>query len=183
MAAYGYARVSTGEQTLDAQKDALRATGCVQTFSDVASGAKNDRAGLDAALAALRPGDTLVVARLDRLGRSMPHLVETVHALAARGVGFRSLAESIDTTSAAGRLILHIFASLAEFERELIRERICDALAAKKRRGEPLGRRPALTPSRIAAAREMLDSGHGAAHVARILKVGRSTLYRALAVA
>jgi DNA invertase Pin-like site-specific DNA recombinase len=181
MGAYiGYARCSTGEQILDAQKDALRAAGCAQIFSDVASGAKNDRTGLEAALAALQAGDTLVVARLDRLGRSMPHLVATVHDLADRGVGFKSLAESIDTTSAAGRLVLHIFASLADFERELIRERTREALAAKKRRGEPVGRRPALTPSRIAAAREMLDRGHGAAYVARILKVGRSTLYRAL---
>jgi DNA invertase Pin-like site-specific DNA recombinase len=141
------------------------------------------RNGLDAVMAALRPGDTLVVARLDRLGRSMRHLVATVHELAARGIGFKSLAESIDTTSAAGRLVLHIFASLADFERELIRERTRDALAAKKRRGEPVGRRRALSPSRVDAAREMLESGHGAAHVARILKLGRSTLYRALSVA
>jgi DNA invertase Pin-like site-specific DNA recombinase len=179
----GYARVSTGEQTLDAQKDALRAAGCAEIFSDVASGATIARTGLEAVLAALRPGDTLVVARLDRLGRSMPHLVATVHELAARGVGFKSLAESIDTTSAAGRLVLHIFASLADFERELIRERTREALAAKKRRGEHVGRRRALAPSRVSAAREMLANGHGAAHVARILKVGRSTLYRALAVA
>ncbi len=179
----GYARVSTGEQTLDAQKDALRAAGCVRIFTDVASGAKTDRTGLEAALASLRAGDTLVVVRLDRLGRSMPHLVATVHELAERGVGFRSLAESIDTTSAAGRLVLHIFASLADFERELIRERTREALAAKKRRGEPVGRRPALNSSRLSAAREMLESGHGAAHVARVLKVGRSTLYRALSAA
>jgi DNA invertase Pin-like site-specific DNA recombinase len=177
----GYARVSTGEQTLDAQKDALRAAGCTQIFSDVASGAKTDRGGLEAALAALQPGDTLVVARLDRLGRSMPHLVATVHELAARGVGFRSIAESIDTTSAAGRLVLHIFASLADFERELIRERTREALAAKRRRGEPVGRRRALSRSRLEAAREMLENGHGAAHVARIMRCGRSTLYRALA--
>jgi DNA invertase Pin-like site-specific DNA recombinase len=176
----GYARVSTGEQTLDAQKDALRAAGCLEIFSDIASGAKTDRTGLEAAIASLKEGDTLVVARLDRLGRSMPHLVATVHELAARGVGFKSLAESIDTTSAAGRLVLHIFASLADFERELIRERTREALAAKKRRGEPVGRRRALSPSRVSAAREMLESGHGAAHVARILKVGRSTLYRAI---
>jgi DNA invertase Pin-like site-specific DNA recombinase len=177
----GYARVSTGEQTLDAQKDALQAAGCVQIFSDVASGAKADRTGLEAALVALQPGDTLVVARLDRLGRSMPHLVATIAELDKRGVGFKSLAESIDTTSAAGRLVLHIFASLADFERELIRERTKEALQAKKRRGEHVGRRPAFSPSRLAAAREMLEGGHGAAYVARILKVGRSTLYRSLA--
>ena len=176
----GYARVSTGEQTVDAQKEALRAAGCVQIFCDVASGAKNDRTGLGAAMAALQAGDTLVVARLDRLGRSMLHLVATVHELAARGIGFHSLAESIDTTSAAGRLVLHIFASLADFERELIRERTREALAAKKRRGEHIGRRPAFNSARITAAREMLAGGLGAAHVARVLKVGRSTLYRAL---
>lgn len=179
----GYARVSTGEQTLDAQKDALRGAGCVEIFSDVISGATTARTGLDAALASLKAGDTLVVARLDRLGRSMPHLVATVHELAARGVGFRSLAESIDTTSAAGRLVLHIFASLADFERELIRERTREALAAKKRRGEHVGRRPALNNCRLEAARTMLQGGLGAAHVARVLKVGRSTLYRALAAA
>ncbi|HEY6327521.1 MAG TPA: recombinase family protein [Candidatus Cybelea sp.] len=179
----GYARVSTGDQTLDAQKDALQAAGCAQIFSDVASGASIDRTGLEAAITALRAGDTLVVARLDRLGRSMPHLVATVHELADRGVGFRSLAESIDTTSAAGRLVLHIFASLADFERELIRERTREALAAKKRRGEHVGRRPALNSSRLQAAREMRDHGHGASHIARILKIGRSTLYRALASA
>jgi len=177
----GYARVSTGEQTLNAQKDALRAAGCVEIFSDVASGASTDRGGLEAILAALQPADTLVVARLDRLGRSMPHLVATIAALEARGVGFKSLAESIDTTSAAGRLVLHIFASLADFEREVIRERTRDALAAKKRRGEPVGRRKALSPSRLSAARQMLEGGLGAAHVSRVLKVGRSTLYRALA--
>ena len=179
----GYARVSTDGQTLDAQTDALQAAGCVEIFTDVASGAKSARTGLEAAMAALQPGDTLVVARLDRLGRSMPHLVTTVADLAQRGIGFRSLAESIDTTSAAGRLVLHIFASLADFERELIRERTREALAAKKRRGEPVGRRRALSPSRVAAASEMLAGGRGAAEIARILKVGRSTLYRALATA
>ncbi len=176
----GYARVSTDEQTLNAQKDALRAAGCVDVFEDIISGAVTARRGLDAALAALRAGDTLVVARLDRLGRSMPHLVATVHELHGRGVGFRSLAEAIDTTSAAGRLVLHIFASLADFERDLIRERTREALAAKKRRGERIGRPRALTPARIEAAREMLSSGHAASHVARVLQVGRSTLYRAL---
>lgn len=176
----GYARVSTGEQTLDAQKDALKAAGCTEIFTDVISGATTTRTGLDAALSALQSGQTLVVVRLDRLGRSMPHLVATVHELADRGVGFKSLAESIDTTSAAGRLVLHIFASLADFERDLIRERTREALAAKKRRGEHVGRRRALSPSRLEAAKQMIANGHGPAEVARILKVGRSTLYRAL---
>ncbi|HEY6325396.1 MAG TPA: recombinase family protein [Candidatus Cybelea sp.] len=111
----GYARVSTGDQTLDAQRDALQAAGRDRIFSDVASGATTSRTGLDDAIAALQAGDTLVVAGLDRLGRSMPHLVATIAELADRDVGFRSLAESIDTTSAAGRLVLHIFASLADF--------------------------------------------------------------------
>jgi DNA invertase Pin-like site-specific DNA recombinase len=176
----GYARVSTGEQTLDAQRDALKAAGCTQIFTDVVSGSTTTRTGLDAALEALSAGDTLVVARLDRLGRSMPHLVATVHELADRGVGFKSLAESIDTTSAAGKLVLHMFAALAAFERDLIRERTRDALAAKKRRGEPIGRRHALSPSRVEAARKMLADGESHSHVARVLRVGRSTLYRAL---
>lgn len=177
----GYARVSTGDQTLDAQIDALKGAGCDAVYSDVISGSTTERSGLDKALSALREGDTLVVARLDRLGRSMPHLVSTVHQLAECGVGFRSLAESIDTASAAGRLVLHVFASLADFERDLIRERTRAALAAKKRRGERVGRRPVLSPSRLGAARELIEAGHGVAHVSRILKVGRSTLYRALA--
>lgn len=177
----GYARVSTDGQTLDAQRDALRSAGCTRIFSDVISGATTARDGLATAMEALKRGDTLVVARLDRLGRSMPHLVNAVHELASRGIGFRSLAESIDTTSAAGRLVLHIFASLADFERDLIRERTREALAAKRRRGERVGRRPALTPARAQAAREMVASGQSPSHVARILNVGRSTLYRALA--
>jgi DNA invertase Pin-like site-specific DNA recombinase len=178
----GYARVSTGEQTLDAQRDALKAAGCSQIFTDVVSGATTTRTGLDAALGALSPGDTLVVARLDRLGRSMPHLVATVHELADRSVGFKSLAESIDTTSAAGKLVLHMFAALAAFERDLIRERTRDALAAKKRRGEPIGRRHALSPARVEAARKMLADGESHSHIARVLRVGRSTLYRAMQV-
>ena len=177
----GYCRVSTDEQTLDQQKDALRAAGCVEIYEDVISGATTSRAGLGAVIAVLQPGDTLVVVRLDRLGRSMPHLVATVHDLADRDIGFKSLAESIDTTSAAGRLVLHIFASLADFERELIRERTRDALQAKKRRGERLGRKPALNSARLQAARTMLDAGFNVGHVARVLKVGRSTLYRVLA--
>jgi DNA invertase Pin-like site-specific DNA recombinase len=176
----GYARVSTGEQTLDAQRDALCAAGCTQIFEDVISGATTARSGLDGALAALSAGDTLVVARLDRLGRSMPHLVATVHELADRGVGFKSLAEAIDTTSAAGRLVLHIFASLADFERELIRERTREALAARKRRGEHIGRRPVLTSLQVAEVRKMVGRGDSPSHVARLFGCGIATVYRAL---
>lgn len=176
----GYARVSTAEQNTEQQRHALRAAGCAELFEDVLSGAAPDRDGLTTCLAALRPGDTLVVARLDRLGRSMPHLVSTVHELAARGVGFRSLAESIDTTSATGRLVLHLFAALADFERELISERTRASLAAKRRRGEPIGRPRALTPSQVAAAKRMVERGESPTHVARLFRCGRATLYRAI---
>ena len=177
----GYARVSTDGQTTRTQIDALRAAGCDDVYTDDAtSGTTTVRDGLDAALDALLQGDTLVVTRLDRLGRSLPHLVSTVHDLAARGVGFKSLAEAIDTTTATGRLVLGIFASLAAFERDLISERTTAALAAKKRRGEPVGRRRALTPAKLREARAMLDAGRGPSYVARMFGVGRSTLYRAL---
>ncbi len=178
----GYARVSTTDQTTAQQVDALRAAGCEEVYQDVTSGATTSRAGLDAALEILQPGDTLVVTRLDRLGRSMPHLVTTVQRLADRSVAFVSLAEAIDTASAAGRLVLGIFAALADFERCLIGERTRAALAAKRRRGERLGRPLALTPAQLAEAREMIDAGKGMAHVARVLGVDRSTLYRHLGV-
>src|SRR5512135_78890 len=119
----GYARVSTEDQNLDLQRDALTEAGCERIFTDVASGAKDDRTGLAEALAFLRPGDTLVVWKLDRLGRSLKHLIETVTTLQAHQVGFRSLQESIDTTTSGGKLIFHVFGALAEFERDLIRER------------------------------------------------------------
>jgi DNA invertase Pin-like site-specific DNA recombinase len=176
----GYARVSTADQTTRAQLDALRAVGCVEFFEDVISGALDDRDGLQTCLDELRAGDTLVVARLDRLGRSMPHLVSTVHGLAARGVGFRSLAESIDTTSATGRLVLHLFAALADFERGLTVERTKASLSAKRRRGEPLGRPRVLTSVQVREARRMIDRGDSVTHAARVLRCGRATLYRAL---
>src|SRR3954462_12025182 len=119
----GYARVSTDDQNLDLQRDALTHAGCERIFIDVASGAKDDRTGLAEAIAFLRPGDTLAVWKLDRLGRSLTHLIETVAALQIRKVGFRSLQESIDTTTSGGKLIFHVFGALAEFERDLIRER------------------------------------------------------------
>ncbi|RMS79481.1 Invertase/recombinase like protein Pin, partial [Pseudomonas savastanoi] len=123
MALIGYARVSTAEQDTALQTDALRKAGCERVFEDTASGAKADRPGLADALAYLRNGDVLAVWRLDRLGRSMPHLIETIGALEARGVGFRSLTEAIDTTTPGGRLIFHVFGALGQFERDLIRER------------------------------------------------------------
>lgn len=136
----GYARVSTTDQHLDLQTDALHAAGCERLYTDTVSGAKVDRPGLTAALDACRPGDTLVVWKLDRLGRSLPHLVETVRDLIARGVGFQSLQESIDTTTSGGKLVFHIFASLAEFERDLIRERTNAGLSAARARGRKGGR-------------------------------------------
>ncbi|MCK5746950.1 MAG: recombinase family protein, partial [Oricola sp.] len=123
MALIGYARVSTTDQKLEPQVDALKAAGCETVFEDVISGAKADRPGLNDALAFLRKGDTLVVWKLDRLGRSMKHLVETVTNLGDRGVGFRSLTEGVDTTTTGGTLVFHLFGALAQFERDLIIER------------------------------------------------------------
>src|SRR5262245_40582214 len=136
----GYARVSTQDQTLDLQKDALHKVGCSRIFTDMASGAQVDRPGLEEALAFMREGDTLVVWRLDRLGRSLKHLLETVARLEEHKVGFKSLTENIDTTTSGGRLIFHVFGALAEFERELIRERTRAGLAAARARGRLGGR-------------------------------------------
>src|SRR6185312_4159267 len=137
----GYARVSTGEQTLDLQLDALQKAGCGKIYQETASGAKAERPVLADVLGYLRSGDTLVVWRLDRLGRSLKHLIETVSQLAERGIGFKSLTEQIDTTTPGGKLIFHVFGALAEFERDLIRERTQTGLAAVRARGR-LGGRP-----------------------------------------
>ncbi len=138
----GYARVSTPDQSLHLQQDALQAAGCERLFTDVVSGARVARPGLTAALAECRLGDTLVVWKLDRLGRSLPHLVETVGDLAARGVGFQSVQEQLDTTTSGGKLIFHLFAALVEFERDLIRERTQASLAAARARGRTGGHPP-----------------------------------------
>lgn len=178
----GYARVSTDDQNLDLQRDALKAAGCERVFEDQGvSGTLRERPGLDAALAAFAPGDMLVVWKLDRLGRSLPHLVETLAALGKQGVGFRSLSEAIDTGSAGGRLVFHLMAALAEFERALIVERTTAGIKAAKARGVKMGRRRALTPAQVAHIRVLLDSGERAGAVAKSLKVSRATLYRALA--
>jgi DNA invertase Pin-like site-specific DNA recombinase len=132
----GYARVSTHDQTLALQQDALTKAGCNKIFTDTASGAQTERKGLEAALAYVRSGDSLVVWRLDRLGRSLPHLITTMTALEERGIGFKSLTENIDTTTSGGKLIFHIFGALAEFERNLIRERTQAGLTAARARGK-----------------------------------------------
>lgn len=176
----GYARVSTDEQTTALQLDALKRAGCAEIHQDSISGAVRDRPGLVAALAALSEGDTLVVWRLDRLGRSLSHLLEIVEQLRGRGVALKSLTEQIDTGTPTGKLVYSIFGAIAEFERELIRERVIAGLHAAKRRGERLGRRPALTPSQCELARRLLADGESASNVARQLRVGRSTLYRSM---
>jgi DNA invertase Pin-like site-specific DNA recombinase len=147
----GYARVSTQEQTLNLQRDALEKAGCTKLFTDTASGsgAQAERKGLDEALNYVRKGDTLVVWRLDRLGRSLPHLIATMTDLEERGIGVQSLTENIDTTTSGGKLIFHIFGALAEFERNLIRERTNAGLSAARERGRIGGRPNALTPRQM----------------------------------
>ncbi len=151
----GYARVSTAEQDPALQLDALGGAGCWRVFTDHASGSREDRPELVAALDSLRRGDTLVVWRLDRLGRSLPHLIETVTGLRERGVGFRSVTEAIDTTTAGGRLVFHLFGALAEFERQLIRDRTLAGLAAARARGRVGGRPRTMTPAKLRLARAM----------------------------
>lgn len=177
----GYARVSTQDQNLDAQLDALTAVGCERTFTDKASGAKAERPGLTEAMNHLRKGDTLVVWKLDRLGRSLIHLVETVQELGRRKVGFRSLQESIDTTTSGGKLIFHIFASLAEFERDIIRERTRVGLTAARARGRMGGRPKGLDAKRVEQARRLhADKENSIEDICKMMGIGRSTLYRYL---
>lgn len=177
----GYARVSKVDQHPELQMDALREAGCSRIFVDKASGALERRPELDKALDYIRPGDTLVVWRLDRLGRSLRHLLDQVQALQARDVGFTSLRESIDTMTPGGRLIFHVFGALAEFERDLIRERTKAGLEAARARGRTGGRRPTMTPEKLAVAREMYASKqHPVGVIARTVGVGKTTLYRYL---
>jgi len=177
----GYSRVSTAGQDDSLQLDALKAAGVAKVFQDVASGAKADRPGLVAAMAYLREGDTLTVWKLDRLGRSLPHLVQTVAELASRGIGFRSLTEAIDTTTPNGRLVFHLFAALADFERDLIRERTRAGLAVAQARGRSGGRRPVVTADKLAKARVLIDAkGLTVREAAARVKVGKTALYNAL---
>ena len=175
----GYARVSTSDQTTAPQEEALKAAGCKRIFRDVASGARTARPGLDALLADAREGDTVVVWRLDRLGRSLAHLIETVGNLEKTGRGFRSITESIDTTTPAGRLVFHLFASLAQFERELLHERIRAGVASARARGLTGGRPRALDTTKTKLARKLMaDRSRNVNDIARTLEVSRSTLYR-----
>ena len=183
MALIGYGRVSTESQHVDLQKDALRKAGCERVFEDIISGAKKERQGLDAALAYLREGDALVVWKLDRLGRSMVHLVNTVQGLAARGVGLKVLTgqgAAIDTTTAPGKLVFGIFAALAEFERDLIRERTKAGLTAAAARGRKGGRKPVVTADKLQRAREHIANGLNVREAATRLKVSKTALYAAL---
>lgn len=176
----GYARVSTDDQNLDLQRAALEQTGCDAICEDVGiSGAARERPGLTDALDRLQEGDVLTVWKLDRLGRSVPHLVALLDDLGKRGIGFRSLTEAIDTTTAGGRLLFNMMAALAEFERETISERTRAGLNAARRRGRKLGPPVKLTPERLAHARDLLDDGtRTRREVAALLDVNESTLRR-----
>jgi len=174
----GYARVSTHDQNLESQLDALENAGCEKIFQDHASGAKTARPGLDEALEYARKGDTLVVWRLDRLGRTLVHLVQTVTQLEQRGVGFKSLQESIDTTNSSGRLVFHIFSALAEFERNLIRERTKAGLAAARARGRKGGRPKKLDRKKTQLLYQLYDAKeHTVKEICQILGISKPTLY------
>jgi DNA invertase Pin-like site-specific DNA recombinase len=177
----GYARVSTTDQHPQLQVDALEHAGCYRVFTETASGARTDRPTLAQLLDQLRPGDTLVVWKLDRLGRSLRHLVDTVTGLAERGVGFRSLQEAIDTTTPGGKLVFHVFAALAEFERDLIRERTTAGLAAARARGRHGGRPSVMTAHKVQVAQEIYRCGeYSVAAIAKTLGVSRASIYRHL---
>ena len=179
----GYARVSTDDQTLALQLDALQAAGCEIIHEDRLSGAAAHRPGLNAALAACQSSDVLHVWKLDRLGRSMAELVGIVESLRARGIGLKVLTgegAAIDTTRPEGRLIFGVFAAFAEFERELIRERTKAGMRAARRRGKRVGRPRTLTPEKLDLAHRLLAEGKGRAVTARMIGVDPATLRRAL---
>jgi DNA invertase Pin-like site-specific DNA recombinase len=181
MTRIGYARVSTVDQHLDLQRNALRLAGCNRIFEDHGvSGSNEQRGGLSSMLKALRRGDILVVWRLDRLGRSIIHLISMVESLKRRGIGLVSLTESIDTSSAGGQLIFHILAALAEFEKSLIRERTIAGIAAARARGKLPGRRPALTEGQCREISAVLNAGASVREVARKYNVHPRTVVRGI---
>lgn len=175
----GYARVSTHDQTLNVQTDALTAAGCTKIFTDTIGGSTTDRPGLAQALSHVRPGDTLVVWRLDRLGRSLRHLIDTITDLQKRNIGFKSLQENIDTTTSGGKLVFHLFGALAEFERDIIRERTQAGLQAARARGNRGGRPKALSPKKAEMARKLYkDKKNKIADICKELGIARATFYR-----
>src|SRR5215211_3468619 len=173
----GYARVSTTDQTLALQQDALKAAGCEKIFTDTASGSRTDRPGLSEALDFARAGDTLVVWRLDRLGRSLAHLIESIKDLQQGGVQFKSLQEQLDTGTSGGKLVFHVFGALAEFERDLIRERTMAGLTAARARGRR-GGRPRLRPEKIRQLKILAgDRSSRVRDICRTLRISRATFY------
>src|SRR3954454_12518477 len=175
----GYARVSTSDQTLHLQHDALTSAGCTKIFTDTASGSQAERKGLTEALSYVRAGDTLVVWKLDRLGRSLKDLIERITELNNRHIGFKSITENIDTTTSGGKLIFHIFGALAEFERDIIRERTNAGLEAARSRGKKGGRPPALSPEKIKLARRLYaDKDTSVSEICTMLGISRHTLQR-----
>jgi DNA invertase Pin-like site-specific DNA recombinase len=177
----GYARVSTSDQNLHMQEDALKSDGCEQIFHDIASGAKTERPGLEEALGYAREGDLIVVWKLDRLGRSIQHLIQTIKNLSDKGIGFKSLQENIDTTTSGGKLIFHIFSALAEFERDLIQERTRAGLKAARARGRLGGRPPLLKPGE---AKRMLgyydEQKITVEEICKIFNISRPSFYNYL---
>ncbi len=177
----GYARISTSDQSMALQRDALRKAECAEVYEDVGSGVRASREGLETLLKYARPGDTLVVWRLDRLGRSLRNLVELIAELAARGIGFKSLQENIDTTTASGKLFLHIFGALAEFERELIRERTMAGLKAASERGRKGGRPRIMDETKIQLAKALhSEKSIPVVEICKTLGISKGTLYRSL---
>jgi DNA invertase Pin-like site-specific DNA recombinase len=178
----GYVRVSTVTQTLDQQQEALETAGVSKTFSDTMSGARDDRPGLAALMEYVRTGDTVVVWKLDRLGRNTLHILETVKALTGRGVTLVSTTDGIDSSTAAGRMMIGVLGSLAEYERELTRERIALKRASSRANGTKFGRpRKVNDPMNVATAKRMKADGHTGKDIAKYLGVSRATLYRYLA--
>lgn len=177
----GYARVLTDDQNLDLQRDALQAAGCERVFEDTVSGAKSERTGLTALMNALRAGDTVIIWRLDRLGRSLKNLIQLVERLETAKVGLRSLQENIDTTSSGGKLVFHLFGALAEFERNLIRERTQAGLVAARARGRMGGRPKRLDPTKRALALKLYhERNHTIEQICQMMGISKSTLYNYL---
>jgi len=175
----GNARVSTKDQNLDGQRDALSAAGVERIFADTITGTARSRPELDRMMGELRDGDIVVVAKYDRLARSLKDLLEIVDLIQSRGAGFRSIGEDIDTTTPAGRLVFHVFASIAQFERERIVERTKEGLEAARKRGRVGGRPPALSPAQKAEVRRMKDEEHRPiAEIASLFKVSEKTIRR-----